>query len=201
MTEQLLNNVVRGAGHRKSLNACSRKMVLMLTKAQAALVILQICSILSYDKINKPFYRRVSPFCQTYCRIVRYSLCYQQDVRNASIKLALANTEDLGAADGANTLCCRSLVLERNRPRIFNLPHLPALHAVCLHGCTSFVVLPSRVANIAVFVNTRRLNQTGQNRWSGLLCHPCSSATVNQEPILRDTMERMTNIITRAMVS
>jgi hypothetical protein len=77
-----------------------------------------------------------------------------QDERNANAELALADTKYLGTTVGANALRGRSLVLECNRLRILNFNLFPTLHAVRLHCRTSFILLPSRVANMLVFVNT-----------------------------------------------
>jgi len=70
------------------------------------------------------------------------------------VKLTLADTEYLGTTDGTNTLGCRTFILQRNGLRVLDFHFSPTFHAVRLHFRTSFIVLPSSVANIMVFVNT-----------------------------------------------
>jgi hypothetical protein len=51
--------------------------------------------------------------------------------------LALADAEKLRAADRANALGRRPLVLQSNCFRVLNLSLGPALHTICLHLRTS----------------------------------------------------------------
>ena len=74
------------------------------------------------------------------------------------IGLALADTEKLGAADRANALGRRPLVLQSNCLRVLNLSLGPALHTICLHFyAPPQVLLTSRVANLRLFVNSQSL--------------------------------------------
>jgi hypothetical protein len=60
----------------------------------------------------------------------------------AKEKLALADTEKLGAADRANALDSRPLVLQNDRFRVLNFSLGSAFHAICLsHGYTSIITL------------------------------------------------------------
>jgi hypothetical protein len=71
-------------------------------------------------------------------------ICYQSRFieTEPSQRLALADTEKLGAADRANALDGRPLVLQNDRFRVFNLPLGPAFHAICLsHDHTSNITL------------------------------------------------------------
>jgi hypothetical protein len=70
--------------------------------------------------------------------------------------LALADTEYLGAAIGASSLGSRSLVLEGDRLGILHFNFLSAFHAISLHRAPPILSLPSRVANLQLFVNSRR---------------------------------------------
>jgi hypothetical protein len=70
--------------------------------------------------------------------------------------LALADAEYFGAAGGANALGSRSLILQGD---CFGIPHfnfLPAFHAISLHFAPPMLSLPSRVANLSIFVNSYR---------------------------------------------
>lgn len=66
----------------------------------------------------------------------------KRDRRNPKGELALADTEKLGAADRANALDGRPLVLQNDRSRVLDFPLGPAFHAICLsHGHTSNITL------------------------------------------------------------
>jgi hypothetical protein len=71
--------------------------------------------------------------------------------------LALADTEYFGGAGGARTLGSRSLVLQGDRFGTLHFNLFPAFHAISLHHAPPILSLPSRVANLSVFVNRRRL--------------------------------------------
>ena len=70
--------------------------------------------------------------------------------------LALADTENLGAAGGASTLGGRPLILQRDRFGAFHFNLFPAFHAISLHHAPPILSLPSRVTNLNVFVNSCR---------------------------------------------
>jgi hypothetical protein len=71
--------------------------------------------------------------------------------------LAFADAEQLGAANGANALGRRPLVLQDDGLRVLDLSLGPALHAISLHRRTSYNVLLARVTNLLTFVNRDRL--------------------------------------------
>lgn len=56
-------------------------------------------------------------------------------------RLALADAEEFGAANGADTLGCGTLILQSHGLRILDFPLGPALHAICLHFSTSLGTL------------------------------------------------------------
>jgi hypothetical protein len=55
--------------------------------------------------------------------------------------LALANTENLCAADGTNSLCCWLTILHGYRLSVLHFSLGSALHAICLHRESPFMML------------------------------------------------------------
>ncbi len=67
--------------------------------------------------------------------------------------LAFPDSEDLGAALRAYTLCCGLAVLHFDRLRVLDLHLGPALHTVCLHVTLLSSFLRTRLAHNCLRVN------------------------------------------------